>query len=209
MIQTGDIITNPITGEKMKFLQTAEDTSGNLLQILLTVEPNGFVAAPHIHPMQEERFMIKSGTIRLQIDGKERLLKAGEEGVIPASTPHVWWNAGQDILEAIVEFRPTLRTQDVLSTIFALARDGKTDKKGVPNILQIAVILRKYRNDMYLAKPPIAVQRLLFAAIAWIGRLKGYHPNYPFQVDQGQIRSDTVNTRITPESIIGQMIVVL
>jgi quercetin dioxygenase-like cupin family protein len=180
MIKTGDIIENPITSEKMEFLQTAEDTNGALLQVALLVKPGGFVAAPHIHPVQEERFFLNSGTIRLQVDGSEQLLSAGQEGVIPPGTPHVWWNAGQDNLEAIVEFRPALRTQDVLSTIFALARDGLTDAKGVPNLLQIAVMKRKYWDDMYLAKPPIAVQKLLFLSITWIGRLLGYHPDYPF-----------------------------
>jgi quercetin dioxygenase-like cupin family protein len=74
-----DIITNPITGEKMEFLQTAQDTCGTLLQIMLTVQPGGFVAAPHIHPLQEERFAVQSGTIRLQVNGDEQLLGAGRK----------------------------------------------------------------------------------------------------------------------------------
>jgi hypothetical protein len=52
MVKTGDIIENPITGEKIRFLQTAEDTGGSLLQLPLVVKPCGLVAAAHIHPTQ-------------------------------------------------------------------------------------------------------------------------------------------------------------
>jgi quercetin dioxygenase-like cupin family protein len=183
MIKPARVIENPITGEKMEFLKTAGDTRGKLLQIHMTVKPHGFVASAHIHPLQEERFYVQSGTLRLQVNGNERVLGAGQDGVIPSATPHAWWNAGQDELQAIVEFRPALKTQEVLSTLFGLARDGMTDKKGVPNLLQIAVILQKYRYEMYLAKPPVPLQKLLFSSIAWMGLLLGYHPDYAYCPD--------------------------
>jgi len=181
VVRAGDVIENPRSGERMEFIKTAEDTGGALLQLVLTVKPGGAVAAPHIHPRQEERFQVRSGTLRLRTNGEERLLRPGQEGVVPAGSPHVWWNEGADELEALVEFRPALRFEDVISTIFALARDGKTDNKGVPNLLQIAVMLRKYPSEIYLARPPIAVQKLLFAAIAWVGPLVGYHADYPYR----------------------------
>ena len=204
MIKTGDVIENPITGEKMEFLQTAEDTGGALLQLMLTVKPGGFVAAPHIHPKQEERFMVKSGTIRLQVDGDERLLSAGQEGRVSPGTPHVWWNGGADELKALVEFRPALRTQDTLSTIFALARDGKTNKMGVPNLLQIAVTVRKYGGNMYLAKPPIFVQKLLFVSIAWIGRLLGYRGDYPYYSELNENAARVADAGMTSATIEGR-----
>jgi uncharacterized cupin superfamily protein len=82
MIKTGDIIENPITVEKIQFLQTGEDTKGVQLKKKLMVKPDSFVVAPHIHPVQEEHFLIKSGTIRLQEDSSEWLLSAGHEGTI-------------------------------------------------------------------------------------------------------------------------------
>jgi quercetin dioxygenase-like cupin family protein len=204
MIKTGNVIENPITGERIEFLQTAEDTGGTLLQLMLTVKPGGFVAAPHIHPKQEERFMVKSGTIRLQVDEEEQLLSAGQEGRVPPGMTHVWWNGGADELKALVEFRPALRTQDTLSTIFALARDGKTNKMGVPNLLQIAVTVRKYGGNMYLAKPPIVVQKLLFASIAWIGRLLGYRGDYPYRSELSEKETRAVDTGMASATIDGR-----
>jgi hypothetical protein len=55
MIRTGDVITNPVTGERLRFLKTTRDTGGELVRVEVTVEPNGFVAAAHVHPHQSER----------------------------------------------------------------------------------------------------------------------------------------------------------
>ena len=53
-----------------------------------------------------------------------------------------------------------------------MARDGKTNSKGLPNPIRLAQISRTY--DVYLAKPPVAVQKPLFAALDRVGRLLGY-----------------------------------
>lgn len=51
---------------------------------------------------------------------------------------------------------------------------GKTDAKGRPKLLQAAVIGRKHLDDIALAKPPVAIQRLVFGILAPLGRLLGY-----------------------------------
>jgi quercetin dioxygenase-like cupin family protein len=181
MVKKGDRIENPITGETMEFLQTAEDTDGGLLQLMLTVKPHGFVAAPHIHPVQEERFVVKSGTLRLKIGEDEALYTSGQTGLVPRGIPHVWWNGGADELKAVVEFKPALQIEDIFVSLFALARAGKTNQSGMPNLFRIAVIGRKYQHEIYLAKPSIATQKILFRSIAWIGRLLGYKADYPYQ----------------------------
>lgn len=103
MAKAGDTIDNPITGERVIFLQTGKETEGQLLQIDLSVRPGGFVAAEHVHPLQQERFLIKSGHITLRIDGNVQQCMAGDEVTIPAGTPHVWWNSGQEELRVVVE----------------------------------------------------------------------------------------------------------
>lgn len=181
MAKRGDVIENPITGERMQFVQTAEDTDGGLLQLMLTVKPKGFVAAAHIHPIQEERILVKSGTLRLRAGDEESLLTKGQTGVIARGTQHVWWNDGADELNALVEFRPALQIEDLFISLFALAMDGKTNQTGVPKLLQIAVMGRKYQHEIYLASPSIETQKILFRSIAWIGRLMGYRADYPYR----------------------------
>ena len=44
-------------------LKTARDTGGELFQMELTMQPGGFVAGEHIHPLQDERFEVISGSL--------------------------------------------------------------------------------------------------------------------------------------------------
>jgi quercetin dioxygenase-like cupin family protein len=179
MVKTGDVIENPITGERVEFLQTAEDTGGELLQFRLVVQPGGFVTAQHIHPSQEERFMIKAGTIRLRIGKEERTLFAGEEGIVPPGTPHAWWNTGSEPFDTVVEFRPALRLADFLATFFALAKDGKTNAQGMPNLLRMAVIFRKYLPETTPVFPALGL-KIICGPIARLGDWMGYLADNPY-----------------------------
>lgn len=98
---------------------------------------------------------------------------------VPPGTPHAWWNAGEDQLHAVVDLTGPAahRLEAFLTTLFALAQDGKTDKKGVPNLLQSAVILHEYRNVVG-AGPPF-VRKIVVPPVAWLGRSVGYRRDYP------------------------------
>lgn len=181
MGKAGDVLEHPVTGEKIVFRKTARDTSGALLQADLYLQPGAFVAAEHIHPQQEERFQVIAGTLRGRVAGKELASGPGETVVVPKGTPHVWWNSGDDELHVLVEVRPALRFETFFETFFGLAQDGKVNPKtGLPNPFQMALVMRTYRNELVLARPPQLVQTLLFGALAPIGRLLGYKGEYPY-----------------------------
>ena len=46
--------------------------------------------------------------------------------------------------------------------------------KGDPDFLMIAASLNIFKDHTYLARPPIFLQKLIFAALAPIARLAGY-----------------------------------
>ena len=50
MITTGQALTNPVTGETLVFRTTSADTNGERVVVETFVEPNGAVAAAHMHP---------------------------------------------------------------------------------------------------------------------------------------------------------------
>jgi len=64
-------------------------------------------------------------------------------------------------------------------TFFGLAKDGKTNRKGLPNPLQLAVLMREYEDELRLARPSHMVQRALFRPLAGLGRVLGYRGWYP------------------------------
>jgi quercetin dioxygenase-like cupin family protein len=178
MIHAGDTIENPVTGERIVFHQTSRETNGEAVVFETFVKPHGFVAAAHIHPKQEERFEILSGVLGLNLDGEEIVADPGETLTVPAGTPHRFWNAGDDEVRFRCEVRPALQFERLLETMFALAADGKTNKKGMPNPLRLAVIARAHFDVVRLPFPPAFVQRVGLALGAPLGRLVGYRPTY-------------------------------
>ena len=46
-------------------------------------------------------------------------------------------------------------------------------------LLQIAVLFDEYLDEVHLPVVPFAVQRLLFRALAWLGRRRGYGSIFP------------------------------
>jgi mannose-6-phosphate isomerase-like protein (cupin superfamily) len=60
------------------FRQTAADTDGELLAIELVLAPGGAVSGTHVHPEQEERFEVVSGTMGFRLGPKKVIAGPGE-----------------------------------------------------------------------------------------------------------------------------------
>ena len=174
MIRTGQTLENPITGERVVFRRTAADTKGEAVVIEVFVEPHGFVAARHVHPNQEERFEILSGTLELKLGAHTVTAQAGDRVLVPAGTSHTFRNAGDETAHFVCEVRPALRFESLLETMYTLAADGKTNGKGMPNFLRLAVVARAHFDTVRLPFPPARLQRLGLAIAAPLGRLLGY-----------------------------------
>lgn len=172
------MIENPVTGERLHFLETSADTNGEAVVFECTAQPHGFVAAAHVHPFQQERFEIVAGTLGAKLGRRKVEAHAGEVVVVDPGTPHRWWNAGEDELRFVVEVRPALQFERLIETMFSLATDGKTNRKGMPNPLRLAVIAKAHFADVRLPFPPAGAQRLALALGAPFGRLAGYGPTY-------------------------------
>jgi quercetin dioxygenase-like cupin family protein len=178
MIRTGDTIENPVTGERITFLATSRETDGDAVVIETVVQPDGFVAAAHVHPSQSERFAVAEGTLGLKVGGEKLTLEPGDVAVVEAGTPHKFWNAGDKPVRFVCEVRPALQFESLLETMFALAADGKTNKRGMPNPLRLAVIAKAHFDTVRLPLPPAWLQAAGLALGAPFGRLLGYEATY-------------------------------
>jgi len=178
MIRTGDTIHNPVTGEQITFLATSRDTDGEAVVIETVVQPDGFVAAAHVHPSQSERFAVAEGKLGLRVDGKDLTLEAGDVAIVEPGQAHKFWNAGDQPVRFVCEVRPALQFESLLETMFALAADGKTNRKGMPNPLRLAVIANAHFDTVQLPFPPAMLQRIGLALGAPVGRLFGYGSTY-------------------------------
>lgn len=178
MIHPGDILENPVTGERMQFLVTATQTGGERVLVETTVRPDGFVAAAHVHPAQEERFEVVSGLLKMRLGRNELQLAPGETAYVAPGTRHRFWNAGGDDVVFRTEIRPALEFERLIETMFGLAADGKTNRRGMPNPFRLAVIAQAHFDVVRLPFPPAPLQRAALAMGAPLGRLLGYTPSY-------------------------------
>jgi quercetin dioxygenase-like cupin family protein len=103
---------NPATGESIDYTVVAEHTGGSLVRFNWRSAPGG-VITEHIHPHQEERFIILAGEAHFTVDGAKRAALAGETVVIPAGARHSEGNPGPGDVEGVVELRPGRLTKRV------------------------------------------------------------------------------------------------
>jgi quercetin dioxygenase-like cupin family protein len=171
-------LVHPVTGERIVFRKRSRDTGGELLEMSLYLAPGGFIASPHVHPNQEERFEVKGSPVMFRVAGKERLYQPGESVFVPPGIPHVWWNASEQEAATLVQFRPALDTETFFETFFGLARDGKVGKSGLPNPLQMSVLARGYHREMALPPPAQWILGPLAVAMAPLARALGYRARY-------------------------------
>jgi quercetin dioxygenase-like cupin family protein len=174
------VIDNPVTGTRTIFLKTARDTNHELLQMDYLLAPyarKGYKDT-HVHPHQEERLTIFSGTLNYTLDGRELTASAEEVVSIPALRVHSLRNDSAEAVHMLVEFRPALDMETFLETMAGLARDGKTNKVGLPNLFQAAVIGDAFKREAYTASIPVASQRIMIPMLASMGRALGYRARY-------------------------------
>lgn len=85
----------------------------------------------------------------------------------------------------MVEVAPGARFEAMIKNLYGLAQDGKTNKKGMPNLLQAALFAREFEDVLRFTKPPRPVQNALFAALAPVARILGYRGSYPKCLERG------------------------
>jgi len=178
MIKHGDSITNTRTGQRMTFLKTWAETNGTQLQIDCYSPPTDAREPEHLHPYQENRFHLLEGELVFSIDGKEQLAKAGDTISIPKNTAHHFWNPGQTVAHYIQEFYPALKIDGFFDTFFTLAREGKLNKKGRPNLFLAAQIMLFYQKEIRLSKPSWLVQQIAFGILSSFSYLAGNRIRY-------------------------------
>ena len=112
------------------------------------------------------------------VKGDKLVASAGDSVTVEPGTIHRFENVGPDEARFTTKVSPALEFESFLETMFALAADGKTNKKGMPNPVRMAVIANEYFDDVRAPHVPGALQKAALSAGAAVGRLVGYTPSY-------------------------------
>lgn len=178
-MRAGEVYENRVQGDRFVVQKGSQDPGGDRLVGDLYIRPGGAVAAKHVHSYITERFTVLSGTVQFHLDGRDAIAAPGEEVVVAPGVVHDWWNVGSHEARVHVEIEPAARFELMIENLYGLANDGKSDARGVPKLLPLALFAREFRREGEFVRPPRLVQRLLFAALTPIARARGYKRIYP------------------------------
>jgi quercetin dioxygenase-like cupin family protein len=169
---------NPATGEWIEFTATGEDNDGELVRFNWRSVPGG-VIAEHVHPGQEERFIVTAGAAHFTLDGEEHVARAGETVVVPAGVRHSEGNPGPAEATAVVELRPALNSKQWHEALAGLVADGKATPRGAPrNPLQLGATFWHFRHESRVTSPPAGVQNLVLPPLWALAKILGVRPYY-------------------------------
>ncbi|MEO8139334.1 MAG: cupin domain-containing protein [Gemmatimonadota bacterium] len=180
---------NPQDGQRFRILSlpTIEAPGTFVLEYVYQPFTGETAVPPHFHPTSTESFEILSGSARYRIGGVEGSAGAGDRIVMPPNTPHVhpWSGCAEPLHVRQTGVTNPADPEGIIAsiqaqiTLYGLARDGKLNRSGIPNPLQLGVLIHTTMPATYIAGPPASVQRLAFALLARLGGWFGYRTSYP------------------------------
>lgn len=171
MISPGQMLENPVTGERFTFTQTAASTEGELLAFDFGLRPGGAVPIPHVHPIQTERFEVVDGRMTFRVGLRRLHAGPGDVVEVPPGVAHSFANAGEDEALLRVEVRPALAMEEMFAEVVAMAQAGRMNRRGMPrSVLDLAVLARKYDQEAHAPLVSVRLQRLLLAPLVLLAR---------------------------------------
>lgn len=176
--QSGPVIDNPVTGERIVIRRNAADTGGTLLAFDLFLTPDGHVPAAHVHPFQEERFTVVRGTMKFRMGLRTAIAGPGHTVAVPPGTIHRFQNAGGEQAHVAVEVRPALRMEELFRTTADLAREGRTLPNGMPYPLDFALFLQEFERELAVPVLPGGLVQAGVALLARAARRRGLDARY-------------------------------
>lgn len=178
MAYAGQVLDNPVTGERIVFRTTAADTDGAYAEIDLALAPDGAVPGTHVHPNQEERFEVIAGKMKFRLGLRKIVAGPGEVVVVPAGAIHNFANAGDETAQVRVRMTPALKLEEVFETTVALAEEGRVNKRGMPKLLDLALFVERFQDEARAPFPPHAVVMAVLAPFRYIARRRGLAGRY-------------------------------
>ncbi len=169
MAQEGQTIHNPRTGQDMTFVAISKDE----LRTGSTNPPGDLLEPVHIHPRQESGAEVISGRLVFEIDGAEHRLGPGDTITIPPGTPHRFWAEGNESAHSVQFFRPALDIASFFETLFALAQRDELDANGMPGLLQLAVMVPEFSEEIRTVSPPWPITKVATRLLRPLARARG------------------------------------
>jgi uncharacterized protein YndB with AHSA1/START domain/quercetin dioxygenase-like cupin family protein len=169
MAKSGDVLQMPELGGSVRIVRSAAEPGGELVEFEVRGRSRGFLTQEHVHLSQTERFEPLEGTMRLVMDGAERVLRPGDVAEVPPGTPHTQMSLDEGAAVRITLI-PAGTSEAFLERLAELSRDGRLTRGGYPRPVAAAELIRDFGADGGATRPPAALQRAMAAGILGAAR---------------------------------------
>ncbi len=162
------------------FRQTILKRENGFVWTELVLEPYAPGPPEHIHTSLSENFIVTEGTLSLLVNGEKKLLRSGESFLVNPGTPHKPFNE----TDSPVVIKPPLTPEYALPEQFAVFLtqaygffdESESNSQPPTALLQMLRFSPKY--ELWLASPPVPLQKAFFFVIGPTARLLGYRTHY-------------------------------
>lgn len=128
-------IVNPIFRDTATFVKRANETGGAFCECEVTLLAGGKNIL-HVHKKYSETFTAIQGTLGVRAGNRTIYLQPGGTFTVPVGMVHSFFNPGKGSIRFKILITPGFPGFEyMLRMVYGLARDGKTDKKGLPKKL--------------------------------------------------------------------------
>jgi mannose-6-phosphate isomerase-like protein (cupin superfamily) len=140
-IMKNRVYYNPVIGDKVTLLKSAEETNGEvtLMEIVVNSGGGNFL---HRHSDYAEKFEVLEGDLTVTLEGEQRILRPGDTVLVPANAAHCFNNFTNLPVKFRVQFNPAQPGfEKAIAIGYGLAADGLVDKKSIPRNIRHQAIL--------------------------------------------------------------------
>lgn len=118
----------------LRVLIPAAATGGTLAVFEDIVQPD--IGPPrHIHPDQDETFLVEEGQFAFEIDGTRVNAGPGDVAFVPRGTVHAFRNIGTQAGRLRYVFSPALKAEEMFRAFHAAAAGGAPPKEDMERIV--------------------------------------------------------------------------
>ncbi len=162
------------------FRQTVLKRENGLIWTELVLEPHAPGPPEHIHSSMPENFYVTEGTLSILAGGEKKLLRPGESLFVAPGTPHKPFNETDSRVVVRTPLTPEYGIPEwfgvFLTQAYGYFDESELNRQMPQALLQMSRFSPKY--ELWLAAPPILLQKAFFFVISPTARLLGFRTHY-------------------------------
>ncbi len=166
--------------ESEGFRQAILKRQNGLVWTELVLEPHAPGPPEHIHTSLPENFIVAEGTLSLLVNGEKKILRPGESLLVNPGTPHKPFNETDSPVVVKGPLTPEFALSEqftvFLTQAYGFFDESESNRRPPKALLQMSRFSPKY--GLWLASPPVPLQKTLYFVIGPTARLLGYRTYY-------------------------------